>query len=430
MIDSRPNAERTGSLLLPSSMTDGATNADAGHPTEPSERARAWSDVPWRTIVAVVLVVGLAVLLATIVYLASRLVVWIAIAGFFAVVLARPVAWVERRLSCRKGAAIAVVVGSTLVLLVGLIALFVIPVRTQVVAVLSDLPGTVTQAAEGRGPVGRVVSGLHLEQLVRDNEATLTRTAASVQSSLPAMLGSALQAVLAIVTVAVMTCLMLSQSAALAKTGARLVPVRHRDTATQVARDAAGAVSGYMTGNLLISLCAGVAAFAFLAITGVPSAIVIALWVAFADLIPLVGATLGAVVAVVAAFLVSPTIGIVAIIFFVLYQQFENSVLQIMVMTRTVSVNPLAVLLSILLGVELFGFVGALLAVPVAGVLAVIAKELWLHRPRSPDELVVVGSEARAQPAERRENKVRRWLRRLRWPRRRPIGPKPGEDLA
>ena len=118
-----------------------------------------------------------------------------------------------------------------------------------------------------------------------------------------------------------------------------------------------------------------------------PNPAVFALWVAFADLIPLVGATLGAAVAVLAAYLHSPTAGAVALVFFVVYQQFENSVLQPNVMARTVKVNPLVVLLSVLAGVELFGFVGALLAIPIAGSVQVALKEIWGESRR--DRLVL-----------------------------------------
>jgi predicted PurR-regulated permease PerM len=177
-----------------------------------------------------------------------------------------------------------------------------------------------------------------------------------------------------------MAWLMLTQSAVMARTSRRLIPERHRQTVTDISRQAASAVSGYMIGNLLISLCAGVAALIFLLIAGVPNPVVLALWVAFADLIPLVGAVLGAVVAVFAALLVSPGVGIAAIVFFLIYQQFENSVLQTQIMARTVKVNPLAVLVSVLLGVALFGFVGALLAIPLAGAISVVIKEVWRYR--------------------------------------------------
>ena len=99
-----------------------------------------------------------------------------------------------------------------------------------------------------------------------------------------------------------------------------------------------------------------------------PYAGVIGLFVAFTDLIPLVGATLGAIPTVAFAFLHSTTSGIVMLIFYIVYQQFENHVLQVSIMSRTVKVNPLTVLVSVLIGVELLGFLGALLAIPVAGV--------------------------------------------------------------
>ncbi len=378
-----PNGDPTGPIRLQeSSVEDGHT--------------RSWADVPWRTIIATICLVGAALLSVLIVYIASRIVIWIAVATFFAIVLARPVGWVQTRFGLRRGASITIVVGLSLALFVGLMALFVMPVRSQAISALTDMPGTIKSAADGRGPFGRLVTKLNLESLVRNNEAALDRAARSVQTSLPGVIGSTIQTALAVITIAVMTCLMLSQSPSLRRTGLRLLAPRHRDLASHVAHDAALAVSGFMIGNLLISLCAGVAAFTFLLIAGVGSPLILALWVAFADLIPLVGATLGAVVAVVAAFFVSPTIGIIAIIFFALYQQFENSVLQLVIMSRTVRVNPLMVLVSVLIGVELFGVIGALLAVPLAGAITVCAKELWRIRPSIADQLIIVGDSAAA----------------------------------
>src|SRR5205814_9767482 len=112
------------------------------------------------------------------------------------------------------------------------------------------------------------------------------------------------------------------------------------------------------------SVIAGAATFVYLFLVHVPFRGVLALWVGFADLIPLVGATLGAVPAVLVAFLHSVPAGIGTIVFFIVYQQFENHVLQVTVMSRTVDLNPLRVLVSALVGVELFGFVGALRAIP------------------------------------------------------------------
>jgi predicted PurR-regulated permease PerM len=413
-----PKEER--GLIIPGATPGYSGDGSGPHSTDITGRRipRTWSEVPWRTIIGSIGAVAATLLATYVIYTVSRIVIWTLVAVFFAVVLAPPVRWVERRLHFRRGAAVGVVVLLSIGMFVGMLALFILPVRTQLTATLTDLPGTVSSAAEGKGPVGNVVSELHLESLVKENEPRIQRAIQRLESSSISLVGAVLETLLAVVTIAVITCLLLTQAPNLAESAHRVIPERHREWVNSVAADAAKAVSGYMLGNLLISVFAGLAAFVLLLILGVPSPIVLAIFVAFADLIPLVGATLGAVVATFAAFLHNPTAGIVSVIFFVAYQQFENSVLQVMIMSRTVRVNPLAVILSVLLGVELFGFVGALLAIPAAGAMQVMIKELWRHRPREIDRLVVVGDESAETVGvdndlglvDRRP--ARRWLRR------------------
>lgn len=130
-----------------------------------------------------------------------------------------------------------------------------------------------------------------------------------------------------------------------------------------------------------------------LKVMGVPFAGLIALFVAVADLIPLIGATLGAVVAVIAATVHSIPALIVIAVFFVVYQQLENHVLQPLILSRTVKLNPLAVLVSILVSVELAGILGAFLAIPIAGIIQVIIRDLWDHRAGRPKAKPTTGEE-------------------------------------
>ena len=272
---------------------------------------------------------------------AVRIVTWVAIAGFMAIVLAPLVSRLDRRLGGRRTIATGTVVVGTLLVLAGVIALFILPVRTQLVNIITDLPGTVHDAANGKGPVGNIVHKLHVESYVKDNEAKLAgppRSSATRRSKQPR---PSLSAAFAFVTITLITFFFLSQSAALGRATLSVIPYRRRASAQRIAADAAGAVSGYVIGNLIISLIAGVAAFVCLVALGVPSPVVLALWVAVADLIPLVGATLGAAVCVIAAYLHNPTAGIVSIIFFVVYQQIENGVIYPWIMARKVNVNPL-----------------------------------------------------------------------------------------
>ncbi len=345
-------------------------------PEEPRRR-QTWADVPWRTIVAtvgVVLAAGVAIALITV---TVRILIWIVIAGFFAIVLAPAVARVQAHVHGRRGVATSIVMFSSALLVIGLLTVFALPVRSQAISAATDLPGTIDAAAEGKGPVGQSVQKLHLQSFVQDHKSDIEQWADDLQSSSFSIARRVINIVVAIITVFVITFLFLTQSTTLGKAAIRLVPERRRPAALRAAADAARAISGYMIGNLLISLIAGISAFVCLLLLGVPNPIVLALWVAFADLIPLVGATIGAALAVFASFLHSPTAGIVAIVFFVIYQQIENSALQPLVMSRTVQVNPLAVILSVLIGVEVFGITGALLAIPIVGALQVAIRAGW-----------------------------------------------------
>ena len=154
-------------------MFDSTGNEGQGGGPAGGRRASPWRDVPYRTIVATIGLLLASLLAVYVVFLASRVIIWMVVAGFFAVVLARPVGALQNRFGLRRGLAIAVVVGSTVLLAAGLMVLFVLPVRRQLVAALTDLPGTVTQASDGQGPFGRLVTRLNVESLVRDHEERL-----------------------------------------------------------------------------------------------------------------------------------------------------------------------------------------------------------------------------------------------------------------
>ncbi|MCE9621492.1 MAG: AI-2E family transporter [Actinomycetia bacterium] len=353
-------------LYLPGQSTE---NPSAPRQSASNTRAQTWADVPWRTIVATVAVVTATYLSLVVVLAVTRIITWVVIAGFFAVVLAPLVGRVEAKVGGRRTLATSLVVATTLAGLVGLTLLFVMPVRTQLVNIITDLPGAVHDAAQGKGPIGNLVHRLHIESYVQDNEAALSRAASRLSESPFAAAQAVFEVVFGFITITLLTFLFLSQAQAIGGATQSLIPARRRASARRVAAGAVSAVSGYVVGNVLISLIAGTAAFVCLVALGVPSPVVLAIWVAFADLIPLVGATLGAAACVIAAYLHSPTAGLLTLIFFVIYQQIENSVLYQWIMSRRVNVNPLGILLSVLLAVELFGLLGALLAVPVSGAL-------------------------------------------------------------
>lgn len=146
------------------------------------------------------------------------------------------------------------------------------------------------------------------------------------------------------------------------------------------------AVGGYVAGNVAISLIAGTTTWLVLTILGVDFAVPLAVLMAFLDLIPLVGATIGGVIiAIVCAIVDFPTSLVVWAVFFIVYQQVENNVLQPFIYKRTVSLHPLLVLIAVLIGGSQLGVLGALLAIPVAAATQIVVKDWW-HFRRRPDD--------------------------------------------
>jgi predicted PurR-regulated permease PerM len=333
--------------------------------------------VPWRTILASVGTVLVALLILLLLRELSRILAWLVVAGFFAVVLAPAVDWCEHRLHLRRGLATSLVFFSGLLLLVGMLTAFIVPVANQAQKFSDQLPHYIEDAKNGKGAVGDLIKRYDLDKKVKANQDKIQKAVTGAGAPALKAIRGVFSTLLAFLTILVLTFLMLLRGPGLTAGALVLFPERHRERAALVAADAAKAVSGYMLGNFLISVVAGLGTYVMLKILGVPYPEVIALFVAFADLIPLVGATLGAVPTVGLSFIHSTTAGIVAVIFYVVYQQFENHVLQPTVMSRTVDVNPLTVLVSVLVGVELFGFLGALLAIPAAGIIQVVIRNLF-----------------------------------------------------
>jgi predicted PurR-regulated permease PerM len=341
----------------------------------PSERP-----VPWRTIWATIGSVAVAYV-AYRTYLAlTHVVTLLVVAGFFTVVLNPAVDFLEHRARIRRGLATGIVFIVALGLVAGMLYSFIRPLAEQGSRFAEDLPGYVEDARNGKGPVGDLVERYDLQDYVERNEARLRQGLTDLGAPALGLARSVFAGIVAAVTVLVLVFLMLLEARTLTTAALNLVPSRQRKRVQRVARDASTAVSGYVFGNLVISVIAGVAAWVVLVALGVPYAGVLGLFVAFADLIPLVGATLGAVPTIAFAFLHSTTAGIVTTIFFIVYQQFENHVLQVSIMSRTVNVNPLTVLVSVLIGVQLFGLLGALLAIPAAGIIQVVVIDLYRER--------------------------------------------------
>lgn len=332
--------------------------------------------VPVRTIMATI-----ALVLATLAAIAilrelTQILAWLAIAGFFAIVLGPAVDALERR-GLRRGLATAIVFVTGLVLIAAMIYAFVQPLATRAGDFVTALPQAVEDAKQGQGPVGRIVQRWNIDTYIENNQDRLSDAVRNAGAPALDVARTVASTVFSLVTILVLTVLMLLEAPRLTSGLLSLIDEDNRARVRRVARDASRAISGYVVGNLLISIIAGMATFAMLSVVRVPFAGVLGLWVAFTDLIPMVGATLGAIPTIGFAFLHSTPAGVTALVFYVVYQQLENHFLQPAVMAKTVNLSPLTVLVSVLMGVQLFGVVGALLAIPAAGIITVVARDIY-----------------------------------------------------
>jgi predicted PurR-regulated permease PerM len=316
----------------------------------------------------------LAVLLAAAaVYTTRAVLVRVLIALFIAVSLDPAVRALTHR-GMRRGLAVLVIFA----IAGGLTAAFLISVIPALVSqfqsLVHDFPGYVASLSDRSSRFRQLTDRFHLTTKVQGLIADLPGRLGGGALGFTRRLFSALFDTLTVVVLAIY---FMADMPRLRHNTMRLFPRARRAQAVRITDVMVDKVGSYMIGNLLISLVAGLAAFAVFAALSVPFAVPLAFVVAVCDLIPMIGATLGAVVCVAAALLTTdlwPTTVIVAI-FFVLYQQVENYLVAPRILRQTVSLSAAAVLLAGLLGGTVLGLVGALMAIPVAAGLKVVLAE-------------------------------------------------------
>jgi predicted PurR-regulated permease PerM len=363
-----------------------------------NEAAPPRRPVPVRTIAATIAMVLATVLLLLVMREVSRVLVWMVVAVFFTVALYPVVGWVEQRVTGgRRSLATLIVFVLVFVVLGGLVAAFTVPLAREGTSFAGQLPQMLADARAGRGPIGDFLDRTNALSYVQHHQAQIKGFANGLTTPAAGVLRGVATGIAGAVTIFVLAYLMVLEGPKVVEGSLNLLDPGLRPRVRAVGADCAKSVTGYLSGNLLISVICGVLTYIVLKATGVPFAGLIALFVAVADLIPLVGATIGAVVALIAAAVHSLPALIAVAIFVAIYQQLENHLLQPLILSRTVKLNPLTVLIAILVAVELAGVLGAFLAIPVASMIQVIARDLWDHRRGRPKAEPTVGEDE--QPA-------------------------------
>ncbi|MFL5894505.1 MAG: AI-2E family transporter [Thermoleophilaceae bacterium] len=332
-----------------------------------------------RTVVRVILVAIAVVAVLYFLYLVRTVLGLLFIALFLAVALG-PVVEIINRRGVPRGLSILIVYIALLLSVFGLGLLVVPPIVSGVNKFVDNVPGYVTDLRNSK-TFAKYDDKYHITPELEKQAKKLPTHLADAASGLRSVTVGVFGAIVQLVTILVMAFFLLSDGKRIIGFATRELGPRRAERAERIAEDVYKAVGGYVAGNVLISVIAGVTAYAMMQILGIPFAVPLAVLVAFLDLIPLVGSTIaGAIVAIVAAIVGFPGKLIAWVIYLVVYQQVENNLLQPVIYRRTVAIHPLLVIVAVLIGGSLLGVLGALLAIPVAATVQIVVKEWWAYR--------------------------------------------------
>jgi predicted PurR-regulated permease PerM len=263
-----------------------------------------------------------------------------------------------------------------LLIVIAAIGVLVVPSlvqqSTQLLHVLQQPGGLTAEASRLAAPFG--LDG-YVQTLRPRLDAFPGQVASAAGSLFPAVTATTLNAVTAVLSVAVLGFFFIDDGAGLVEAALGLVPDVHRPRVRRVVDHSAGAISGYIQGNLAISLIAGVSALVGMLVLRIPFALPLAVLLAVIDLIPMIGVTVGAIPVVLAALAVSPVKALVLLVYIIVYQQIESNVLNPLIYGRTDQLPALTVFLAFLAGSLLWGILGALIAIPAANIIRIIVRE-------------------------------------------------------
>ena len=339
-------------------------------------------DLEARTVLRTVLIVLTVIVTVYLIYLLRKPISWLVIAAFIAIAMSGPVALLSRHMP--RGFAIASVYLTLIAIPIVLAGLLVPPLVGQAEDLAGDVPGYVQD----------------VEDFVNDNETLsnlnedydIVTKLEEEAEKLPSKIGDAanilsdigvglVNSIFAGVTILILSIFMVASGGRWVNRIVEMQDDAHRERLRRTFDSIAGAIGSYVGAALLQAVLAGIFAFIMLTILGAPFAGALALVVALADLIPLVGATIAAaLVAIVMLFVNFPVGVIIWIVYAIAFQQIEDYVIRPQIQRRAVNVEPMVILIAVLFGATLFGIIGALLAIPAAATLQIVIKEFIDYR--------------------------------------------------
>jgi predicted PurR-regulated permease PerM len=322
------------------------------------------------------LLLGLGVIVAYAIFLgvrnAASILVLIFIALFLAIGL-NPAVVRLRKWGLPRGGAVAIVALLVVGLLAGAIVSLIPPLVSQTTQLVNNVPGYI-ESLQRNQTINDLVQRYDLLTKVKSalNPGTVGSAVGGVLGGAKLLFGT----IFNVLTVLVLTIYFMASFDRIREGGYSLVPASRRTRVRLLTDEILTKVGAYMVGALMIALVAGASSFVLAMILGLGYPFALAVVVAVCDLIPQIGATLGAIIVSLVGFAHSLTAGLVCAVFFIVYQQIENYLIYPTVMRRSVKVSDVAAVVAALLGVALFGVIGALVAIPMVAAVQLIMREV------------------------------------------------------
>jgi predicted PurR-regulated permease PerM len=352
-------------------------------------------DAPVRAVARIVLIVVGVVISLYVLYLLRKPIGWLFVAIFLAVALSGPVNWLSRRM--RRGFAIAIVYLALLLIPLMLAALIVPPFVREANHLADNAPKyarDVTKWVEKNKTLRKLNDDYDITDKLQKEAGKLPGKLGGAAGTLKDVGVGIVNSVFALVTILILTAFLLGSGRTWVNAFLEMQRPDRRDRLRRTLDRMAAAVGNYVAGALAQAAIAGILTYFVLLILGVPFRAPLAVMITFLDLIPLVGATIGAfIVGIVTIFVDFPTTTIIWVVWAIVYQQVENSLIQPRIQQRAVQVHPFVVLVAVLFGSTLLGIIGALVAIPVAASVQIIIRE-WFDYRRA-----FAGEAARPPPA-------------------------------
>lgn len=308
---------------------------------------------------------------------ARNVIVLVLVAMFLAAGLNPIVEALQRRRLSRR-AAISIVFAAVIAFFVLFGFAIVPPVTAETTRFVQAIPGYVNELLSDE-TIKRLDAEFQILAKLRDY-VTSGELGTTIAGGIVGAGVVVLDGIFSGVTLLVLTLYFLGSLPAIKEYLLRLVPASRRDRTRAISEEILRGIGGFVAGGMTIAAIAAVFAYLFLTIAGAEYALALALVIAVTDLIPLVGATIGAVVVTCVTLLQSVPLGIASGVFFLVYQQVENYVIYPKVMKRSVDVAPAVTVIAALFGGALLGIVGALIAIPAAAAVALIIREVVIPR--------------------------------------------------